>query len=278
MRHWYPFYPGDYSRDTSHLSMIEHGAYRLLLDYYYMTGQPLSANGHANADAIASVLYRVCRAFDDAEKAAINKVLSEFFELKEDGWHHTRADAEIEKSKDISKKRAGAANTRHNKTPSNADANADANAKQLETQPQLQPHPQKTEITTDIETATTLPETKKVAVVPMRVSECQELSIKYLKKLNDSLGPVTIFQDICRNYSPDCIREAFQAAGAANATSLNWVLKRLKGENNGNSGPDNSGSSKAARREKSGLKAGEQSRTGKGSYAGDFKDRSNEWD
>ena len=37
---WYPHYPGDYGRDTGHLSLIEHGAYRLLLDHCYMTAKP----------------------------------------------------------------------------------------------------------------------------------------------------------------------------------------------------------------------------------------------
>ena len=37
-RQWYSFYPGDYGRDTGHLSLIEHGAYRTLMDHYYATG------------------------------------------------------------------------------------------------------------------------------------------------------------------------------------------------------------------------------------------------
>jgi Protein of unknown function (DUF1376) len=32
---YYPFYPGDSACDTADLSMLEHGAYRLLLDFYY---------------------------------------------------------------------------------------------------------------------------------------------------------------------------------------------------------------------------------------------------
>ena len=34
---FYKRYLGDYQRDTGHLSMLEHGAYTLLLDAFYAT-------------------------------------------------------------------------------------------------------------------------------------------------------------------------------------------------------------------------------------------------
>lgn len=35
---WYPFYVGDYRKDTARLSTEQHGAYRLLLDEYWVAG------------------------------------------------------------------------------------------------------------------------------------------------------------------------------------------------------------------------------------------------
>jgi len=135
---WYPHFMADYESDTQHLSLIEHGAYRLLLDYYYKHKKPLPAN--------ASILHRVCRAFADDEQAAIQNVLDQFFVLKKDGWHQKRADAEIDKASEISAKRAAAAKVKHSKqkeigtriTSKNgtkkAAENGSANALQMHTQ------------------------------------------------------------------------------------------------------------------------------------------------
>ena len=38
---WYPHYIVDYQRDTLHLTTLEHGAYRLLIDAYMLHGRPL---------------------------------------------------------------------------------------------------------------------------------------------------------------------------------------------------------------------------------------------
>lgn len=113
---WWPRYVGDYQRKTAHLSLTEHGAYTLLLDHYYATGSPIPAN--------ASVLHRICRAFADEEKAAVQDVLDQFFILKEDGYHNKTADEQLLKRGDITEKRKKAAEKRH----ANAGANAGANA------------------------------------------------------------------------------------------------------------------------------------------------------
>src|SRR5215472_16285599 len=87
MNIWYAHYPGDYGRDTAHLSLVQHGAYRLLLDHYYSTGAPLPADVKA--------VQRICRAFEQAEIEAVAYVLTHFFELRADGYHNKRADLEI---------------------------------------------------------------------------------------------------------------------------------------------------------------------------------------
>jgi len=95
---WYPRYYGDYSRDTAHLSLAEHGAYNVLLDHYYATG-PMPDD--------ADVLMRICRAFDEHEKKAVASVADKFFPVNGDGMRHNkRADQEIAKRDSISAARA----------------------------------------------------------------------------------------------------------------------------------------------------------------------------
>lgn len=115
---WYARYPGDYGRKTRHLSMMEHGAYALLLDHYYNTGAPLPAN--------AVQLHRICMAFDEAEQAACMTVLHEFFVLRDDGWHNDRADDELLKRSEISEKRSKSAAKRYANAPAKGHANAPA--------------------------------------------------------------------------------------------------------------------------------------------------------
>lgn len=122
---WSPFYWRDYLGDTATLTMLEHGAYLLLMAEYYATRTPLDAN--------ASVLHRVCRAFADAERGAIDSVLTRFFHLRDGRYHHKRIDEELAKSSDISEKRRAAALSMHH-------ANAHANAEQKHTQSQSQSH------------------------------------------------------------------------------------------------------------------------------------------
>lgn len=124
--HWYPRYVGDYMKKTQHLSMLEHGAYTLLMDYYYSQNQPLAAN--------ASVLQRVCRAFASAEQDAVQSVLTQFFTLRDGFYHNERADEEILKRGKISEIRSKSALKRY-------DANAPANAVQMHLQMQTQPQP-----------------------------------------------------------------------------------------------------------------------------------------
>lgn len=84
---YYKFNIGDYAAATRHLSMLEHGAYRLLLDVYYTAEQPLPADVKAAA--------RKAGARSKDEIAAVEVVLGEFFELTPDGWIQGRCDAEI---------------------------------------------------------------------------------------------------------------------------------------------------------------------------------------
>lgn len=60
-------------------------AYTRLLRVYYRREQPIGIGDE----------YRLTRATSKAQRAAVDSVLREFFEQREDGWHNKRADAEI---------------------------------------------------------------------------------------------------------------------------------------------------------------------------------------
>ena len=114
-RPWMPMYHGDYLRDTRSLSLIQHGAYHLLLCTYYSTAQPLEAD--------KSSLYRVCAAMTEDERQAVDFVIGKFFTLDGDVYRNKRADEEIAKAEEIQAKRSEAG-----KRGANARANASANA------------------------------------------------------------------------------------------------------------------------------------------------------
>jgi uncharacterized protein YdaU (DUF1376 family) len=84
---YYKRHIGDYAAATRHLSMLEHGAYTILLDTYYTTEQPLPVDVKAAA--------RKAGARTKDEVAAVEMVLAEFFTLEADGWHSSRCDTEI---------------------------------------------------------------------------------------------------------------------------------------------------------------------------------------
>lgn len=78
---------GDYARKAGHLSMLEHGAYTLILDAYYDREQPLTT----------SECMRICRASSTAERNAVKTVLNEFFVQRDDGcWVQNRVEEEIQ--------------------------------------------------------------------------------------------------------------------------------------------------------------------------------------
>lgn len=104
-RPWYAFYPDDYERDTSYLTLIQHGAYRRLLDIYYKTGVPISP--------IKADVFRALGAFTKNERNAIVYVLGKFFDRKRDGYHNKRADEEIRKTSELSQKRSVSASKRY---------------------------------------------------------------------------------------------------------------------------------------------------------------------
>ena len=84
---YYNKYVGDYARDTRGLSLVEHGAYNLLLDDYYSNG----CLKHSLEQC-----FRVCMAFEQFERDAVQSVLAKFFTpLPDGGYFHKRVEEEI---------------------------------------------------------------------------------------------------------------------------------------------------------------------------------------
>lgn len=68
---FYKHYLGDYARATGHLSLVEHGAFRLMLDHFYGAGKPLPANRKA--------LYKLLRAESAEERRAVDNIAVTFW-------------------------------------------------------------------------------------------------------------------------------------------------------------------------------------------------------
>jgi len=151
---WYPWYPTDFMAKTSALSLMERGAYVLLLDEYYTHGKALPNDMER--------LYRICKAFAKDERKAVEHVVATYFQLQEDErLHNKRADKEIKKQAEFlalqrAKGKAGANARWHGREM--ADGMAEASPEQSpeaspdaglpQPQPQPQPHTTTTSTTT----------------------------------------------------------------------------------------------------------------------------------
>ena len=110
---YFQHHVGDYRRDTGHLTLLEHGIYRQLIDLYYITEKPLDAS------AMRLVCVRTAE-----EEQAYQRVLADFFHERKGKYFHKRCDFEISKYKDKSSKATDSAKTRWNKIKDLPDANA----------------------------------------------------------------------------------------------------------------------------------------------------------
>jgi uncharacterized protein YdaU (DUF1376 family) len=91
------FYPGDYLRDTGHLSTEEHGAYLLLLWHAWTQSGVLPADDE--------MLRRITRLAPKTWARSRGVVLA-FFTRQADGYHQNRMDKEIAKARAmVAKKR-----------------------------------------------------------------------------------------------------------------------------------------------------------------------------
>jgi uncharacterized protein YdaU (DUF1376 family) len=84
--HYYKFNIADYRKDTGHLSTIEHGIYRQLIDWYYLDEQPIPEETQV-------VIRRLRLGSNDVN--FLKNVLSDFFVLGKTGYKHKRIEVEI---------------------------------------------------------------------------------------------------------------------------------------------------------------------------------------
>jgi uncharacterized protein YdaU (DUF1376 family) len=86
--HYFQHNIADYRKDTMHLTLLEHGCYRQLLDQYYLNEEPLPLD--------LTRLFRLINARTEDEQIAIKNIIEDFFIETENGFIHTRCDLEIE--------------------------------------------------------------------------------------------------------------------------------------------------------------------------------------
>ena len=123
----YSFFPGDFRRDTSHLSDLEELYYRRLIDHYMMTEKPLPRE-----------IDRIKKIALSPHKKSIEALLQNFFYLQEDGYHNLRCDKELARIYEVSASRRLSAKKRWKNKDANASANASANAMQMDMQTGMQ--------------------------------------------------------------------------------------------------------------------------------------------
>lgn len=115
---YYEHHIGDFLKKTVHLTVVEEGIYRRLLDRYYITEGPLPAD--------VRECCKLARASSRKEREAVATVLKEFFHLEADGYHQRRADEEIARFHDKHEKAKRSAEARWNAQRSQSDGNASA--------------------------------------------------------------------------------------------------------------------------------------------------------
>ncbi len=119
---YYEHHLGDYLRDTAHLSMTEDGAYRRLLDAYYIAEAPFPDDKRE--------LLKVARAVTKAEREAVDYVLKKFFVYEAgSGWLHSRCEREIARYKAKQSKAKASAEARWGARSEQCERNANASDK-----------------------------------------------------------------------------------------------------------------------------------------------------
>jgi len=102
----YEFHIGDYYRRTSHLSQEEHYIYRRLIDQYFLTELPISTD-------LRMISRQLQLTSDQIE--ILETILSEYFDLEDDGWNHDHVKQELERIYGKSEQARNAANRRWEK-------------------------------------------------------------------------------------------------------------------------------------------------------------------
>lgn len=133
-RPWFPFYVGDYVRDTARLTTEGHGAYLLLMLDYWANGAPPDDD-----ETLASIARLSLEQW-----VKLRSKIASFFDVADGRWSHGRIEKELALAEEKHQKRVnagkagGEAKAKNKHSPSNATSNADALPYQSQSQPQSQ--------------------------------------------------------------------------------------------------------------------------------------------
>ena len=86
LMHYYDFNVADYRADTAHLTLVEHGIYRQLIDWYYLDEKPIP---------LANQIIVRRLGFVSNEVQSLKNVLADFFQKTEIGYCHKHIEREI---------------------------------------------------------------------------------------------------------------------------------------------------------------------------------------
>ena len=121
--HYYQFNIGDYRKDTNHLTLLEHGIYRNLLDTYYLNEKPLCED---DADLMRTHCVRT-----EEERIAFKNVIADFFKKTKKGYIHKRCDEQIAKYNQKSEKARLSAKSRWDAKAMRTHSEGNANHKPI---------------------------------------------------------------------------------------------------------------------------------------------------
>lgn len=223
---YYQHHIGDHLVATAHLSFIEEGVYRRLLDRYYSTELPLSLD--------ETRLFRLMRAHSDDDKLALRTILEEFFIRTDAGWTHQRADSDIAAFKSKSIKSSQAAQKRWAKAAKQSGKDA-TNAPKRETAASNRARPASSEPSPDASANPTQPgnaSAAPAAVSKSKSSNGQRLPADWQPSAND----VRFCEQNRPDLEPEAVAHQFRdywiaqpdATGKKtdwSATWRNWVRK-----------------------------------------------------
>lgn len=115
---YYERFLGDYAKKAGHLTMIEHGAYTLLLDLYYVREEALPGD--------VNQVCRLARAQSKPERDAVSAVLQEFFDAIDGRYVHRRCEQVIAEYHAKRQKASRSAHARWDAQKTDSERNANA--------------------------------------------------------------------------------------------------------------------------------------------------------
>lgn len=187
--HYYKFHIGDYRRDTGHLSMLEHGIYRTLIDWHYLDEAPIPLETQ-------SVMRRLRLGSGDEQSLA--NVLADFFEKTDEGYIQKRVLLDVQEYHGTVAKNQ--ANGRHGGRPPKTQSVPSGLPKESQSNPNHKPVTNNHKPVTKINTAPegvsqevwdsflTTRKALRAAVTPVAVKRIQTEADKAGWSLEDALA------------------------------------------------------------------------------------------